>query len=176
MSESTRSTQRLAAVRVLAFEPMYENYTYLVRNIRANDFCQLIDPYQLAITSKSEGAHLQLSKTTVGSAKHQFGSTLDQSGIEFEPAASQPVLGLSIDSLVSDFGLTLPTHIKIDVDGLESDIVAGAQKTMQASKLRSILIEINERNRGLLGDIEKFGFDLSATEKSNHIFVRAEHC
>jgi hypothetical protein len=41
-------------------------------------------------------------------------------------------------------GLPSPTHIKIDVDGIEPAIVAGCREVLKTQRLRSLLIEINK--------------------------------
>lgn len=48
----------------------------------------------------------------------------------------------SIDSIVRRNGLA-PTHVKIDVDGPEAEIVAGMKDTLRNPALQSLMIEIN---------------------------------
>jgi hypothetical protein len=38
----------------------------------------------------------------------------------------------------------MPNHIKIDVDGIEPKVIAGAKETLQSQELRSLMIEIND--------------------------------
>ena len=42
------------------------------------------------------------------------------------------------------FCVPSPTHIKIDVDGVELEILWGAQQTFAARTLRSVSIEVRE--------------------------------
>lgn len=48
----------------------------------------------------------------------------------------------SIDSIVRRSGVA-PTHVKIDVDGPEAEIVAGMAETLRNPALKSLMIEIN---------------------------------
>jgi hypothetical protein len=58
----------------------------------------------------------------------------------------QLLFGCSVDDLVGKHGLAAPTHIKLDVDGLEPNIVAGAMETIKSGKVRSILVELNTKS------------------------------
>ena len=49
----------------------------------------------------------------------------------------------TLDEFCGQSGVAFPNHIKIDVDGTESDIVSGMQTTINDYKLKSVMIEIN---------------------------------
>ena len=51
-------------------------------------------------------------------------------------------MGVSLDDLTRTFGLRFPDLIKIDVDGIEEQIVAGAPRTLADPRLRSVIIEV----------------------------------
>jgi hypothetical protein len=57
--------------------------------------------------------------------------------------------------------LPQPTHIKIDVDGFEHKVVAGAARTLRDKRLRSMIVEINRNlavHRALVEEIGALGF------------------
>ena len=60
----------------------------------------------------------------------------------------QGTVGAPLDDLWQSWGMDFPNHLKIDVDGLEDKIIAGAARTLQDNRLRSVLIEVS----GKLGD------------------------
>jgi hypothetical protein len=43
---------------------------------------------------------------------------------------------------VFNWGFDMPTHIKIDVDGTELDVLRGARRVLADERLRTLLIEI----------------------------------
>ncbi len=50
---------------------------------------------------------------------------------------------MTLDALVGRYGLPLPGLLKIDVDGLEGEILAGAERLLSSPVLRTILVEVN---------------------------------
>ncbi len=86
----------------------------------------------------------------------------------------------SLDDLVAQFGVPVPNHIKIDVDGIESEILAGAAATLKDPALRSILVELSRNNKDDSEAIDRVlaaGFKLwNVQEKPRNAFVNyAEH-
>jgi len=169
-------------VRVLAFEPESQNYATLNKNIYINQLGHLITAYNLALSNTLNLNVLSLSKFQTGAALHQFAQTKEHSG-----AFQQGVMGMSLDWFLEHFQGTFPTHIKIDVDGLEAKIVEGAQKTLADSRLKSVLIELDEKlpqDLEIVQIMKEQGFVLQRKAQSpmfknseygaiyNHIFVR----
>jgi hypothetical protein len=75
------------------------------------------------------------------------------------------MVGCDIDSLIADFGIAPPNHLKIDVDGIELDIVKGGEKTFAAETVKSISIELIDTDRA---QVEGVG---AAMEKAGLQFV-----
>ena len=71
--------------------------------------------------------------------------------------------------LLLQYKLEAPTHLKIDVDGLEPWIIQGGEKLLESQRLRTILIELNrksKRDMAIPDLLAKKGFRLSS-ERSN---------
>ena len=86
---------------------------------------------------------------------------MDFKGERYVPVFEQGSLSMSLDEMVGQYGLPQPTHIKIDVDGLESAVIKGAQKVLRDERLRDILIEINEGDESdtlMVQSLEHIGF------------------
>ena len=49
-----------------------------------------------------------------------------------------------LDDLIKQFSLPSPTHLKIDVDGAEGSILAGAPNCLR--QIKSLLIEVEGQN------------------------------
>ena len=78
----------------------------------------------------------------------EFVSTAFSSSRQFVPAAGQiqadrtSVTAITVDSLVNKYALT-PTHITIDVEGGEFDVLSGAQETLSKCPGPHIFLELH---------------------------------
>ncbi len=153
-------------VGVSAFEPAAANYAALCRNIATNRLDGHVRAYCLALCDREVIADLNLSASNAGSVFNAFDSDVDCFGRPIAAVSRQGMLGVSIDGLCRQFGLPAPNYLKIDVDGLEERILAGAGQTLADPALRSILLELEEqetaRNRRLVAALEAAGFRLVA--------------
>jgi len=130
---------------VYAFEPEAQNYAALNRNIHINGLTERVTAYNFAMGCVSKLDLLYMRSFGAGHALHNLGAPPGHDGRDFEPAFKQGVAAFSLDDLVYTRGLPVPDHIKIDVDGLEPEIVAGATRLLADGKLRSVLVELDTR-------------------------------
>jgi hypothetical protein len=56
---------------------------------------------------------------------------------------SQWVKGVTLDGLSAIHGLPEPSHVKIDVDGFEARVMAGAEGLLRGGRVESWAIEMN---------------------------------
>lgn len=148
---------------VVAFEPESQNYALLCRNIYLSDLGEKVSALNLALTDTNEIGHLSLPRFLAGAALNNFGSSRDWRGNAYVPEFRQAVLGLTLDRFIESYPIGFPNHLKIDVDGGEYRVIAGAQKTLRDSRLRSVLIEINEElpeDMSLVDSLQAAGFRL----------------
>ena len=54
-------------------------------------------------------------------------------------------MGVSLDSLVYEFGLDIPNYIKIDVDGNDLLVLKGAKKLLYEKTVKEIYVEIDDK-------------------------------
>ena len=125
---------------MLAFEPSAANYHVLNRNIVANGLDARVRAFCVALDSMTRLADLNMRSEEAGSTRHTFDRAVDFRG-RFDPAFIQGALGVPIDRLCSEFGAPRPDHLKIDVDGNEPAVVAGAAETLKTC--RSVLVEMD---------------------------------
>jgi FkbM family methyltransferase len=127
---------------VLAFEPEALNYAKLNKNIVLNGLSDAITAYCLAVTGRTALDVFYVKAFSPGASLHAFGQPIGQGDIPFPPSHKQGMMGVSLDDLTGQFGLPFPNHIKIDVDGIEEEIIAGAGRTLADPRLKSALVEV----------------------------------
>jgi len=148
--------------QVFAFEPESQNYAILNRNIHLNGLSRLVSAYCAALSDRSGFSQLHLSMFVPGASCHSYGTSLDHNN---QPAVSQFVQGCvatTVDDLVAAGAMPVPAHVKIDVDGLEHKVIAGAAATLADRRVRSVLIEINtalEEHWEIVDALLALGFD-----------------
>jgi hypothetical protein len=71
------------------------------------------------------------------------GEAIDFARRPFQPEAVQPVMAFRLDDLVTQLKLPLPKHLKLDVDGFENRVLAGATRTLTSGPC-DLCVEIGE--------------------------------
>ncbi len=176
-------------LRVFSFEPTFFNYWLLNKNIYLNNLDSKVSALCVALSNTNAADYIYMPEIQDGGAMVNFGSNLDYNKEKFRPAFKQGSLAFSLDSLISIFKIPVPDYIKIDVDGLENEIVHGALETLKNPKVKSVLIELNESvpaDMELLSIITSCGFVMKHKKQGsgmardpkfarmyNYIFVRA---
>lgn len=140
-------------ISCFAFEPEPANWKRLNDNIIVNDLSASLIAYGIAVSAAPglDRFYLNPESFTVseesgaqaGTAMHRLHSPCDFSGKQFSQGHVCGVACVSVDSLWQEYGLPVPTHIKIDVDGLESYVVEGMRHTLMRRELRHILLELS---------------------------------
>jgi FkbM family methyltransferase len=130
-------------VRVFAFEPESQNYALLNQNIILNGVNHLVQAYCLALCDRTGLDKLYLDELDAGGSCNSYGAPLDFNNRPRAAGFAQGCYATTLDALVAAGSIPPPTHIKIDVDGLEHRIIAGARATLRHPGVKSALIEIN---------------------------------
>ena len=144
--------------RVFAFEPSPATFRDLFRNVILNDCTESITALPFALWSENQVLPFKFHLFRSGAAKHRVATDTDSG----QPRVAG-VVGVRLDDLVERFGLPVPTHAKIDVDGGELEVLRGAQRTLRRPEWRSILIELElggetEQNRAAKALLAQAGF------------------
>lgn len=155
---------------VVAFEPGFASYAHLCGNIVLNRCEAIIIPVPLALAGACGLGSFRYLSLDPGQSRHDFRpEAWDADEADTPKRYLQPVLSMTLDSAISTFSLPAPTHLKIDVDGGEIDVLQGAAQTLATSTLRSILIEIDEsQTEPALAILDRSGFVLDRTHKGKH--------
>ncbi|MEO9961089.1 MAG: FkbM family methyltransferase [Alphaproteobacteria bacterium] len=142
-------------VQVLAFEPLAANYYLLNRNIEENGLSDVATAYSLALTDTDKIGRFHAQDTEFGSALSSFGQHIEQYGQSHASDFEQGMIGMRLDTFIETFGPPFPTHLKIDVDGIEDQIIAGAPNTLADPRLQSISIELDSTQHDYVARVTK---------------------
>ena len=128
----------VAGASVVAFEASPDTYAMLASNIRLNDFQDRVKAIPAA-AGRTEGTA-------------QFSSGLGtENGIATAATANHSV-AVRVTTLDKELAGNPPTLLKVDVEGFETEVFAGAANTIRDPKLKAIIVEHN--NLGA-----RYGFD-----------------
>jgi FkbM family methyltransferase len=129
---------------VYAFEPSVFNLALLARNIDINNLSDRVRLVANPLTDRNQFAHFNLSTREEGGALSGFGVDYGHDGTPLTRSFSYQTLGFSLDTLFSGGLLTeYPVMVKLDVDGIEHLILAGAVNTLRNPVCRTVLVEVS---------------------------------
>jgi len=134
-------------IKSLAFEPSAFNYYVLNHNIKINKLEDRILAFCVAFNDKAILDYFYLFSSQSGTSHHNFGEPVGYKGDSFKPKFRQGMISYTIDSFIEQFNPDFPTHIKIDVDGLEDNILDGAINTLKDKRLKSVLVELDTNQK-----------------------------
>ena len=138
---------------ITSFEPSTNNLRILSRNISINQLQEKINIFPVALAN--EGCNfLKLAESSLeeGSAHNNYGVS-DTKQIR---KISYKTYGTSIDTILEEKKLPIPNYIKIDVDGVENNILEGGKKFLSAKEILEVSIEINENDTIKFKEIMNF--------------------
>ena len=175
------------SVQVVAFEPESQNYALVQQNIFLNGMADRIVCLAVALSDRQGVDRIYVSRFRAGESMHNFGAALDWQQRPFTPSFEQGSITFSLDAFLEFQPTPFPTHIKIDVDGIEARVIRGAARTLRDERLKSLLIELDGASaddRAAITEIECAGLKLLHRKRSptfntakfpelyNYVFVR----
>jgi FkbM family methyltransferase len=168
--------------KVYAFEPSVATFLQLVRNVALNGCNGRVIPLPIAFGARTGLTTFNYRSLAPGAALHAVGEPRDIFGRSFEPEMRQPILLYTLDEFVETFAIEPPTHIKLDVDGSELEILKGGACTLAGTKLRTVIVELEPKSSAAteaVALLEQAGFRLASvssqggvTDTSNYLFTR----
>jgi FkbM family methyltransferase len=117
----------VVGARTIAFEPVPKTFDVLNRNIRVNDMTALARGKRLVMGCESGHLRFSTDRDTVNAVVD------DQ-----YPGKSELIPVETLDSLLR---AESPILWKVDVEGFESEVLKGAQRSLENEALQAILIE-----------------------------------
>jgi FkbM family methyltransferase len=153
-------------VNVVSVEPSFTNLEILHRNVILNKVNKTVSviPFGLGNKTALETYFLSLSNLTWGGAHNSVGVNIGYDGKPLINPVEVKGIVYSIDDLLKLENLKKPGYLKIDVDGLELDVLKGAVNTLP--NVKSILIEVDrdflQQKEGVESLLKLNGFKLAS--------------
>lgn len=121
----------VAGASGISFEPYPATFARLQDNIRINQLERLVSARRLALGEQA--------------GEIQFTSSLDTVNHVLAPEenGSSGLVSVPVSRLDTELGDRTPTAIKIDVEGYETSVLAGAGSTLSNDKLLAVVMELN---------------------------------
>jgi FkbM family methyltransferase len=129
----------VVGARCYAFEPIPETHARLVDNLRLNHIEDRVTHPNIGIGAKAGSLVFTADADTMNHVLPNDGSR--QSTVEVQ-----------MKSLDESLGEESPSMLKLDVEGFESPVLAGAERTLSKDSLHSVIMELN-------GSGARYGFD-----------------
>lgn len=147
--------------RVYAFEPESQNFALLNQNIQANGMDGHVTAFPCALSDRVGLDRLYLSRFETGGSCHSFGAEVDFN-LKARPSPYvQGCASWTLDAAVAAGAVPVPRYIKIDVDGFEHKVIAGARATLAEPGVEALLIEVNphlQEHRDMAEQLAALGF------------------
>ena len=154
--------------RVVSFEPSFFNLQILSKNIFKNNLSEKITIVPLCLDDISKTEMFKLKSIEEGGALSNFGNS------NFKPVFEYKTISTTLNEFFEKYEDYRPDYIKIDVDGIENQIISGGSKVFK--KVKSVLIESNSDidEKNITQQMEDHNFYLKSKDlkNSNLIFFK----
>jgi len=150
----------VAGAKGVAFEPVPQAADYLARNIAQNHLTARVHIERAAVSAQSGTVSMSTDADVMNKIVAQ--------------GAGITVPAVTVDDMAAAHGV--PQVIKIDVEGFEPDVIAGATHTLQDPKLLALILEINDNAQksgtaGLLDQVQAAGFEETGYDPTTRALI-----
>ena len=150
-------------VRVVGFDCSLQHSHFCVLNKKLND-----DRFRFVFTAVSERSG---DVVTIASNSDTHIPGLHKKNVPYE----YEVMTLALDDFAEANNL-YPSHMKIDVDGAEMDVLKGASNILSSQTLKDVFIEVDQKHGDIVALMETHGFEvkwqLQKDQNSDILFSR----
>ncbi len=164
----------LKELQLVAFEPEAQNYAILEMNhyLNREQVKHPVISLNMALSNTTGLGKMYCRNYVAGSHV----KILDQpfrrlERDTFSPSHIQFVIKETLDAVIERLSLPSPKYIKIDVDGVELELLEGATRTLKDAGLKEIFIEIahpEADGKEIKDIIEKNGFKEQSRRQVEH--------
>lgn len=114
--------------KTLSFEPCGTTFDILVKNIKLNNLEALVSTINKGVGKSNKKVSFTANLDTINHV------------VEFSNDNTTSIQLVTLDSFFPEYK---PSLIKIDVEGLEAEVISGANKLLLDKDLKAIIIELN---------------------------------
>lgn len=161
-------------ITVISVEPVPQNLMMLTRNIDLNNLHERCTVLPIAACGQDQPAMLSLSGIGFGTARNSFGGiALAPNQDAMRTASGFRTVGATIRTAVKSLNLPPPQFIKVDVDGIDDDVIYGCGDLL--SSVKGICCELkfsNERVEAMSAHLQTYGLVLSHRSIRNGFWSR----
>lgn len=125
-------------IKIIAIEPVYRNYRLLLFNIKIHNLRGVVIPLKIAISDRCGVSKILVSKGWKASSS-LLETHLAKSGDAIEHIEIVPTI--TLDKLIDFFVKDEILLIKMDIEGMEKDVLEHSQKVF--NRTRTIVVEIH---------------------------------
>jgi FkbM family methyltransferase len=152
-----------AAAHVYAFEPVSETYGQLRSNIDQNDLQDVVAAYQVGLSDCPGIAEVNIYNSS-GNNSMYLTTSSDPSVTR---VGTETIELTTLDELIEAEGLSLPTILKMDIEGAELYALRGARNTIARSQ-PTLIVEFDEHafadanysKEDLLSELDRHGYTI----------------
>jgi FkbM family methyltransferase len=116
--------------RAVTVEPVPSTYRKMLENVAANHIEDLVTPHNIGLGSRVETLRFTADRDTMNH-------------VLTDPHWTGPSIEVPVRTLDEVLGGESPRLIKIDVEGWESEVLAGAEAVLSRPALLGLIIEMN---------------------------------
>lgn len=165
----------LGGSSVVAFEPVPANEQIVRATVARNGFNDCVQVQALALGDYNGQAALQVNEANLGATSMAFvagqgGIDSQRDSTQYRTAQAMTVTVRRLDDLVTELHLPPPALIKLDVEGAEDRVLAGAALWLTTHK-PPILCEVHNIDSGLrvAQQLTQLGYELTILGKHSGI-------
>ena len=161
---------KVYGAKVYSFEPEPINYSILTKNILLNSLSERINSYPAGISNLDGFSEFYVQDTRVGGSNNTMNNPINFKLEQMNYQYKVTCISYKLDTLIENGLIETPTHIKIDVDGIEHIIVQNGTKVLESDKLETLIIEINpslKEHQGMIDLLGTHGFKFDQNQVNN---------
>jgi FkbM family methyltransferase len=154
--------------RVHAFEPAPETYRRLVEHLALNGAANAVASRQ-ALHSGPGHARLACFGPPFESLSRLGGPGVVRGGRALEPLGEATVETVALDAYCAAHGVARVDLLKLDAEGVEAEVLAGAAGLLEAGALGACLVEVGPTFPAVRAILEEHGFRLYRPDRRGRL-------